>query len=42
MAKDKIKSEATDVASPRPRKNGQLEQDNMEHPTLCLAHSGLF
>ena len=29
MSKFKIKSEATDVASARSRKNGQLEQDKM-------------
>ena len=37
MAKYKIKSEATDVASPRPRKNGQLEQDKMTAQVEQLA-----
>ena len=37
MSKFKIKSEATDVASPRSRKNGQLEQDKMTAQVEQLA-----
>ena len=37
MSKFKIKSEATDVASPRSRKKGQIEQDKMTAQVQQLA-----